>query len=191
AFTRLAQQFGFAAAAMEGDVVYAILTSNPVMSDGNALFSSAHANLAPPAGIDLASMTAAPQLMAAQKAAEGTLLALTPMFLLCGPLLETTALQFTSSMVVPTAPTGVIPQYFKTLQVVVDPRITDASWYLAASPAQIDTVEVAYLESAPEGGPTLDSQVSWDIDGIEYKAREDFGAAAIDWRGLVKTQSAS
>jgi hypothetical protein len=191
AFTRLATQFGYAAAAMEGDVVYGILTGNPTMSDGNALFSSAHANLAPPAGIDLAAMTAARQLMAAQKSAEGTLLGLTPMFLLCGPLLETTALQFTSSLIVPTAPSGVIPQYFKTLTVVVDPRITDAAWYLAASPSQIDTIEYAYLEGAPEGGPTLDSQVSWDIDGIEYKAREDFGAAAIDWRGLVKTQSAS
>src|SRR5262249_20197922 len=185
AFTRLAQQFGYSAAQMEGDVVYGILTGNPVMSDGNALFSAAHGNVASPAGIDLAAMTAARILMAAQKSAEGTLLALTPMFLLCGPLLETTALQFTSSTIVPRVPTAVVPSYFKSLNVVVDPRIADASWYLAASPAQIDTLEVAYLEGAPEGGPTLDSQVSWDIDGIEYKAREDFGAAAIDWRGLV------
>jgi phage major head subunit gpT-like protein len=64
AFTRLAQQFGYAAAQMEGDVVYGILTGNPVMSDGNALFSAAHGNVASPARIDLNSMTAARQLMA-------------------------------------------------------------------------------------------------------------------------------
>jgi hypothetical protein len=191
AFTRLAGQFGYAAAAMEGDVVYGVLTGNPVMGDGNALFSAAHKNLASAAGIDLASMTAARQLMAAQKSSDGQPLGLTPMFLVCGPLLETTALQFTSSTIVPTAPGGVVPPYFKTLTVVVDPRITDASWYLAASPDQVDTIEYAYLEGAPEGGPTLDSRVSWDIDGIEYRAREDFGAAAIEWRGLVKTPSAS
>ena len=191
AFTRLATQFGFAAAAMEGDAVYGILTGNPVMSDSNALFSAAHKNLASPAGIDLNSMTAARQLMAAQKSSDGTLLGLTPMFLICGPLLETTALQFTSSTIVPTVPSAVVPSYFKSLQVVIDARITDASWYLAASPAQIDTIEYAYLEGAPEGGPTLDSQVNWDIDGIEYRAREDFGAAAIEWRGLVKTPSSS
>jgi phage head maturation protease len=191
AFSRLAQQFGYSAAQMEGDVVYGILTGNPVMSDGNALFSTAHGNLASPAGIDLASMTAARQLMAAQKSSDGQVLGITPMFLVCGPLLETAALQFTSSMIVPTTPGSVIPPYFKTLNVVVDPRITDASWYLAASPLQIDTIEYAYLEGAPEGGPTLDSRLNWDIDGIEYRCREDFGAAVIEWRGLVKTPSAS
>jgi hypothetical protein len=187
AFTRLATHYGYAAAQMEGDAVYGILTANPPMSDGNALFSTAHKNLAPAAGIDLASMTAARQLMTNQTASDGTFLGLTPMFLLCGPLLETTALQFTSSLIVPTTPGGVVPPYFKTLNVIVDPRITDTSWYLAASPLQIDTIEYAYLDGAPDGGPTLDSQVNWDIDGIEYKAREDFGAAAIEWRGLVKT----
>src|SRR5262249_51415056 len=112
AFTRLAGQFGYAAAQMEGDVVYGILTGNPVMSDGNALFSAAHGNLASPAGIDLTSMTAARQLMAAQKSSDGGALGITPMFLICGPLLETAALQFTSSMIVPTTPGSVIPPYF-------------------------------------------------------------------------------
>ena len=113
------------------------------------------------------------------------------MFLVCGPLLETAALQFTNTTMVPTTPGAVIPPYFKTLTVVVDPRITDASWYLAASPAQIDTIEYAYLDGAPDGGPTVDSRTSWEVDGLEFKAREDFGAAAIEWRGLVKTPSAS
>jgi Mu-like prophage major head subunit gpT len=161
------------------------------MSDGNALFSPAHKNLASPAGIDLNSMTAARQLMAGQKSSDGTVLGLTPMFLICGPSLETAALQFTSSTIVPTAPSGVIPQHFKSLQVVVDPRIADSSWYLAASPNQIDTIEYAYLEGAPEGGPTVDAQTNWDLDGLEFRAREDFGAAAIEWRGLVRTPSAS
>ena len=191
AFSRLAQQLGYAAAAMEGDAVYGILTGNPTMSDGNALFSTAHKNLASPAGIDLNAMTAARQLMTAQKSFDGQPLGLTPMFLIVGPLLETTALQFTNTTVVPTQPSGVIPQYFKSLTVVVDSRITDASWYLAASPMQIDTIEYAYLEGAPEGGPMLDSQVNFDIDGIEYRAREDFAATAVEWRGLVRVPSAS
>jgi hypothetical protein len=189
AFSRIPQQFGYAAAQMEGDAVYGILTSNPVMSDGNALFSVAHKNLAPAAFISLASMTVARQMMQVQASTEGGFLGLTPMYLICGPSLETEAYQFTSSMVVPTVPSGVIPQYFKTLNVVVDPRITDNAWFLAASPMQVDTIEYAYLEGAPEGGPVLESKEGWDIDGVEYKAREDFGAAAIEWRGLVMTAS--
>src|SRR5262249_58313593 len=85
----LATQFGYAAAAMEADVVYGILTGNPVMADTYALFSTQHANLAPPAGIDLASMTAAPPLMAAPKTAEGTRPALTPVFPPRRPPLQT------------------------------------------------------------------------------------------------------
>jgi hypothetical protein len=189
AFNRIPQQFGYAAAQMEGDVVYTILTSNPVMADGNALFSAAHKNIAPAAFITLQSMTAARILMANQTSTEGGFLGLTPMFLICGPSLETEAYQFTNTTIVPTAPSGVIPQYFKSLQVVVDPRITDNTWFLAANPGQVDTVEYQYLEGAPIGGPTLESKEGWDIDGVEYKAREDFGACAVEWRGLVMTQS--
>jgi hypothetical protein len=190
AFTRLSTQFGFSAAALEGDAVYGILTKNPVMSDGQPLFSTAHKNLAAPAGIDLNSLTAARTLMQQQASSDGQPLGLTPQYLIAGPLLETTALQFTSSLIVPTAPGTVVPPYFKTLTVVVDPRITDTSWFLAASPAQTDTIEYDYLEGTPEGGPLLDSRSSWDIDGMEFRCREDFGAAAIDYRRLVKTPAA-
>jgi len=186
AFARLPQQFGYAAAQLEGDLIYSILTSNPAMSDGNALFSAAHKNLASPAGIDLNSMGAARQLMRTQTSTDGQLLNIEPRYLIVGPFLETVALQFTSSTVVPTAPTGVIPQYFKSLEVVCDPRITDTSWYLAASPLQIDTVELARLAGTPEE-PEVLGQPAWNIDGFEFKGRIDRAAAAVDWKGLVKT----
>jgi len=44
-FERIPTFFGNAAAAMESDVVYDILVGNPVLPDGNALFSTAHGNL--------------------------------------------------------------------------------------------------------------------------------------------------
>jgi hypothetical protein len=68
------------------------------------------------------------------------------------------------------------------------PRCT-ASHEALDHPVRPQPNEYAYLEGAPEGGPTIDSQTSWDIDGLEFRAREDFGAAAIEWRGLVKTPS--
>jgi hypothetical protein len=42
------------------------------------------------------------------------------------------------------------------------------------------------LDGAAGGGPTLETREGWDIDGQEYKAREEFTATPIDWRGLVK-----
>jgi hypothetical protein len=56
-------------------------------------------------------------------------------------------------------------------------------WYLAASPLAIDTVEYATL--AGSDGPELDARDGFDIDGVELRAREDFAAAVVDWRGLV------
>jgi hypothetical protein len=185
-FGRLPQQFGYAAASLESDLVYGVLTGNPVMSDGNALFSTAHKNLASPAAIDLNGMTAARQLMRTQTSTDGTPLAIEPRFLIVGPALETQALQFTNTTMVPTQPTGVIPQYFQSLTVVVDPRITDASWYLAASPDQIDTIECARLVGTPEE-PEVMGQPAWDMDAHEFKGRIDRAVGAIDWRGLVKT----
>ena len=186
AFARLPQQFGYAAAQLEGDLVYGILTGNPPMSDGNALFSTAHKNLASAATIDLAAMTAARTLMRTQTSTDGQLLNIEPKYLIVGPLLETLALQFTNTTIVPTQPSGVIPQMFRALEVVVDPRITNTDWYLAASPLQIDTIELARLAGSPEE-PEVLGQVAWNIDGHEFKGRLDRAAAAIDWKGLVKT----
>jgi hypothetical protein len=47
-----------------------------------------------------------------------------------------------------------------------------------------DTLEYARLAGTDEG-PTLEARDGFDIDGVEFKAREDFAAAALDWRGLV------
>jgi hypothetical protein len=62
------------------------------------------------------------------------------------------------------------------------------SWYLSADPAQIDTIEYAYLEG--QQGVYLESRMGWDIDGIELKVREDFAAKALDYRGLYKNAGA-
>jgi len=180
---RIPQAFGYSAATMEGDVVYNLLLSNPVMSDGNPVFSAAHANLATASAIDLAGMEAARLLMRTQTSPEGQPLNLTPAFLIVGPKQEVAALQLTASLVVPTTLGTAIPVALKSVEVIVDARITDLRWYLAASPMAIDTVEYATL--AGSDGPELDARDGFDIDGVEFRAREDFAAAVVDFRGMV------
>ena len=71
------------------------------------------------------------------------------------------------------------------LQVIAEPRLDAASavsWYMAADPKQIDTIEYAYLEG--QEGVYMESRVGFDVDGVELKARLDFAAKAIDWRGF-------
>src|SRR5262249_23011566 len=51
-FGQLQAALGVAAAQVENDAVYDLLTSNPRMPDGQPLFSAAHKNLMPRAALD-------------------------------------------------------------------------------------------------------------------------------------------
>jgi hypothetical protein len=62
------------------------------------------------------------------------------------------------------------------------------AWYLAASPAQIDIVELAYLED--QQGVYTETRVGFEVDGVEVKARLDVGAKTIDYRGLYRNTGA-
>jgi hypothetical protein len=48
----------------------------------------------------------------------------------------------------------------------------------------IANVAVGYLEG--QDGVYIETRMGFDVDGVEIKARLDFGAKAIDWRGLFK-----
>jgi hypothetical protein len=181
---RIPQMFGFSAASMEGDTVYNLLLANPLMSDANPVFCAQHGNLATASPIDVAGMEAARLLMRTQTSPEGLVLNLEPKFLIVGPRKEVEALQLTASTVVPTTLGTAIPVALKSVEVVVDSRITDLRWYLAASPMQIDTLEYATLAGAGEG-PQLNARDGFNIDGLELRARQDFAAAIVDWRGMT------
>ncbi len=74
------------------------------------------------------------------------------------------------------------------LQVIEEPRLIPSTgndpWFLAADPSRIDTIEYAYLDG--QEGVYTETRSGFEVDGIEIKARHDFAAKAIDWRGLFK-----
>jgi phage major head subunit gpT-like protein len=188
ALERVPLFFGRAAANLESDLVYAALTGNPVMGDGKALFHAAHKNLAVAgAAIGIDSLTTARAAMRTQGApGDGTPLNLTPKFLLVPAALETVAYQYTSNQYTPTQATQQNP-FIGTLTPVVEPRLdakSTKSWYLAADPATIDTVEYCYLEG--EQGLYTEQSLDFDVDGLKVKARLDFAAKATDFRGLYQ-----
>jgi hypothetical protein len=171
-------------------VVWSIVTSNPAMHDGNALFSAAHKNLAgTDAALDVASLGKARTAMAKQTGLDGrTIINIRPAFLVVPAALELTAEQLLATSLVPAKSADVVPSSIRSLAVLAEPRLDPASgavpWYLFASPAAIDTIEYAYLEG--QEGVYLETRVGFDVDGVEVKAHLDFGAKAIDWRGLWK-----
>jgi hypothetical protein len=193
AFTRIPAMYGHSIAQLESDVVWGIITANPAMADGNALFHTTHKNLAGTgAALDVASVGAARAAMALQTGLDKkTVLNIRPAFLIVPAALELKAEQLVAQNLVPADSAKVVPQSIRTLSPISEPRLDAASataWYLAASPNQIDTIEYAYLEG--QQGAYIETRNGFDVDGVEIKCCLDFGAKAIDWRGLYKNPGA-
>ena len=190
AFTRIPQIFSTSGAQSESDAVYDIITSNALMADGKGIFHADHKNLTSTGTvISQTSLGVARAMMRKQTAPQGTVLNLSPAILLVPAALETVANNMVSNNYV--AATQSDQNQFGGLRVVVEPRLdiaNDKSWYLIADSSMIDTVEYAYLSG--NSGVYLESRVGFDVDGVELKARLDFGAKAIDYRGMYKNVGA-
>ncbi len=187
AFANLSARIGAAAAAFEANQLVTLLESNPTMSDGNALFSSAHGNLAGTgAALSETTLSAARLAMRKQTGLSSDLIDVTPRYLVVPPDLETTAEKLLST--VQAAKTDDVNP-FASLSLVVEPRLSDAgAWYVTADPATVDGLEYAYLEGAP--GPQIETRQGFDVDGVEIKVRLDFGAGFVDWRPFYLNQGA-
>lgn len=197
ALTRIPQAFGASAAELESDIVYAILSGNPNMADGVALFHATHGNLGTAAALKNAldpaldnPIGAMRKAMTLQKGLEGQYITVRPRYLVVPPSLEEVALKITSANFV--ASKGVDQNVFgPSLIPISEPRLEDASstaWYGAAEPNTIDTIEYAYLEG--HEGVFTETKNGFEVDGVQIKCRHVFGAKAIDFRGLYKNPGA-
>lgn len=191
AFLRVQPALGQAARRLEADLVYALLTDNAgdgqTMQDSSPLFHSTHANIAAAGGLDAETLGEARALLRRQKAVGGGYLNLVPRFLVVGADLETEAeiLLAQSTRHITQAREGTTPGWLSRLELVVEPRLDDSAFYVAASPDQIDTVEAGVLD-ADGGGPVIEEEDGFTVDARRWKVRHVFGARFLDWRGIVK-----
>ncbi|UXE39621.1 Clp protease ClpP [Raoultella ornithinolytica] len=185
--TDVPMKMGRAAKATIGDLVYAILTKNPKLSDGKALFHADHKNLSTGA-ISVSSLDNARKLMRLQKEGDRSL-NIRPAFMLVPVALETLANQTIKSASVKGADinAGIINPIQNFADVIAEARLDDNdafAWYLMAAKGT-DTIEVAYLNGVDT--PYIDQQEGFTTDGIATKVRIDAGVAPLDYRGLVKS----
>jgi len=189
AFSRVPTLQANAWANTQSNIVWGIITANANMGDGNALFSSAHGNLAGTgAAISIATLAAAKKAMRNQKAAaklnstqtNENYLNLIPVFLVVGPDSELAAQQILAPITA-NLQANVNPN--SSLQLIVEPRLTGNQWYVFASPNRIDTIETCSLAG---NDFYTEQQYSFDEDALKYKVRATFGAKALDWRGMYK-----
>ncbi|ABM36278.1 ClpP-like prohead protease/major capsid protein fusion protein [Polaromonas naphthalenivorans] len=194
ALTSIPSTQGAAARRLEADLVYGKLTSNPVMSDGLQLFHAGHSNLAAAgAALSVESLGASRAAMRKQKGINGSEhIDPQPRYLLVPVTLETKAEALLNSTVDPSRNNNSEnPDWIRRLTLVADPRLdsnSEAAWYLATDPAQMEGIVRAYLEG--EQRPFLEEQEGWKTDTTDYKVRLDVGVGVIDYRGLYKNPGA-
>lgn len=188
AFIGLAVAMGRAAKrTIEADA-YAYLASNPLMSDGYALFSDEHRNLETAGAPNVTTIDAGRVKLASQKDVSGKdFLDLRPAVWL-GPLSYGGAArvanndQFDPDANNKLQRSNIVKGLFR--DIVDTPRIADSKWYLFADPTDAPVIEVAFLDGISE--PFLDQEEGFSVDGVRWKARLDYGIAAIDYRGAVR-----
>ncbi len=198
AFSRIPRAFVASAKRGLNSAVYAILTANAAMSDGNSLFdSSNHGNLA--TGDDVGTLNTdnlseARRAMRMQSGLNTTdPLNIEPKFLIVPAELETQADEVinTISGYDSEAGTGVTNPFYKKMTIITEPALDGTSttgWYLAADPQRFDTIEVCYLDGIEI--PYIEEKTGWNVDSWEFKIRFSYGVKALDWRGLYSNPGA-
>lgn len=201
-FTRTPERMGRSAKLLIAKLVYTVLLSNPNMKDGVALFHATHGNLVTTAALAATGLAKVLLSFRAITDATGESIDVSPKFLLTGPTLDPTAKSLLlsdllittalgSTAAVATAPNANI--YKNALTPISENRLENTkytgnsatTWYAIGDPAQVDTIEVAFLNGQEQ--PTIE-RFDADIDtlGVGFRVYLDVGAAPIDFRGMQK-----
>ncbi|MCC6517806.1 MAG: prohead protease/major capsid protein fusion protein [Tabrizicola sp.] len=178
---------GQAAALTEAEELVAMFTGNPDLSDGTPVFDATRGNSVSGGSSALSetSLSAARKHMRTVKGLDGkTIIDARPKFLVVSPDLETAAEKLLATIY---APTTDDVQPIK-LTLVVEPRLSGNAWYLLADPAQVPSLQYAYLSAAQ--GVQIQRQEAWDTLGLKFRAFLDFGAGWQDWRGAYRSAGA-
>ncbi len=190
AFTEVPRKMGRSAKRKIGDLVFSILTSNPLMADGLNLFHNDHKNLASKAAaLSVASLGQARTQMRMHKDLSGNAnLNIRPSLLIIPAALEDTARLLMTSETDPAQTNSRVPNLVRnSLEIITDARLdshSTSAWYLLANPSMYDVIEVGYLDG--NSNPYLEQQEGWDVDGVEFKVRIDAAAKALEWRTVYK-----
>ncbi len=192
AFLRLPQLFGAAAARKESDIVYGKIVGNPAMADGIPVFHLDHNNLvsdAPGIGpVTAERLSAGRRIMRDQTGITNVKIDLRPQYVLVPAEQETNVEIIVRSRSLPEDnKSSGVHNPWGSLIPISDPRLDDDSsmaWYLIASPDQIDTIEIAYLDGQSE--PYTEEHTFFNRDAIGFKVRHEFGVGLMDYRGFFK-----
>ena len=185
-----AREYGEAVRRLYGDLVYAVLTSNPSMGDGNLLFDATnHSNLVDTgsgAAVSVATLGAAETAMSLQTDIGGNRrLQIKPMFYLAPNNLRPASETFFRTAMFGGADSQEPNIYADYVQRIYEPRLYDNSttaWYLAGMKGK--TIKMFFLNG--QQTPYMRTEEKFDIDAVATKVRAVAVAKAVSWRYLYK-----
>lgn len=195
---RLTSMLGRAGKLTIEKAVYSKLGENsglgPNQSDSNPLFHSSRNNISTGAALSAAAIDADRVQMAQQKDVNGVdFLDLRPAILLLPVGLGGQARVINDSQYDPDTVANksqmkpnIVQGLFR--DVVDTPRLSGTRRYLFADPTLAPVILVSFLEGQTE--PVLETQDGWRVDGVELRARLDFGVDSVDFRGAVTNAGA-
>ncbi len=189
ALVDMAQIVGRSSARTLESDVYTYLASNPTLADTGALFNSTavttaggHANISSYVAPSVTSIALQGQLMASQTYA-GDYIDVRPTIFL-GPIgLAADVQLLNDSQFDPADSKFMKPNMVRGFfsKVIGSPRITGSVWYVFADPNIEPVLEVAFLNG--QQSPYLEMRQGWNVDGVEWKVRLDYGVGAVGFRG--------
>jgi hypothetical protein len=119
-----------------------------------------------------------------------TAINVTPRFLIVPAKKETLALQYLAQLY-PSQSSNVNP-FAGILELIVEPRLDARSSYrlVLSRRIPIRSTRSNTRTSRARRVCIIETRLGFDIDGIEFKVRDDFGAGLVDFRGLYKNAGA-
>jgi hypothetical protein len=188
--TRAVQVLARGVSVLEANLMWALITGNAkCMSDGVALFHSSHNNIGTGV-IGETSISEARQKMRNQKDFTGkNPLYVVPQFILLPTTLETAFDKFNTTIT--PAQSSNVNIFSGYLQKIVEPRLdvsSNAQFYIVGNYPGVDKLVYGYLEG--EAGPTIESEIKRDPDGITTYLRHDFGAMVSQHQAFYRSTGA-
>ena len=188
--TRAVQVLARGVATFEANQMWGLITGNAkCMSDGVALFHASHNNTGTGV-IGETAISAARQAMRNQKDFTGkNPLYVVPQYILLPTTLETAFDKFNTTIIPnQTSNVNIFSGY---LQKIVEPRLDASSttqYYITGNYPGVVKLIYGYLEG--EAGPTIESEIKRDPDGIVTYLRHDFGCAVGQHQGFYRSTGA-
>lgn len=203
AFARIPQSIGASYKRFQGRKVYQQLLNPSLMSDGVTLFDdTAHGNhISSGTVINVQNLGIARAKMRKQKAlnakdGDNAYLGIEAQFLIVPTSLFVTASQVLNSQFDPANANNTVNPFQNKFTIIEEVELENEdntgysaiSWYLAANPMLVDTMEVGYLNGNEM--PTVTSEEPFNMLGMRTRSFVDIGVGQVEWKGLLKNNGA-